>query len=181
MRKKNIFIAVVDFILAGLLLGLGIVMIPEVTDVGNIILLIVIGALLLVYVYYYLLVKVAKKSSGIILILTLIEMIVLTIIAVTCILSEILNKTIIGEGMKSLGLAFWIRGVVESFRAYYYKGNTTKYPVYKVILNVILITLGTWFFISNIISNLILVWSLAVIFVIASIAMIILGILKIKK
>ena len=172
--KKNLFRAIIAFILAGISMALGIIMIPKVTDVGN--------TILLIYVYYYLLVKVAKKSSGVVLILTLIEMIVLTIIAVTCILSDVLNMTIITEGVQILGLAFWIRGVVESFRAYYYRGSTTtKYPVYKVFLNVTLITVGTWFFISSIVSNAILVWSLAVVFVIASIALIIWGILKLKK
>ena len=180
--KKNLFRAIIAFILAGISMALGIIMIPKVTDVGNTILLIVIGVILLIYVYYYLLVKVAKKSSGVVLILTLIEMIVLTIVAVTCILSDVLNMTIITEGVQILGLAFWIRGVVESFRAYYYRGSTTtKYPVYKVFLNVTLITVGTWFFISSIVSNAILVWSLAVVFVIASIALIIWGILKLKK
>ena len=175
--KKNLFRAIIAFILAGISMALGIIMIPKVTDVGN-----TIGVILLIYVYYYLLVKVAKKSSGVVLILTLIEMIVLTIIAVTCILSDVLNMTIITEGVQILGLAFWIRGVVESFRAYYYRGSTTtKYPVYKVFLNVTLITVGTWFFISSIVSNAILVWSLAVVFVIASIALIIWGILKLKK
>lgn len=181
--KKNLFRAIIAFILAGISMALGIIMIPKVTDVGNTILLIVIGVILLIYVYYYLLVKVAKKSSGVVLILTLIEMIVLTIIAVTCILSDVLNMTIITEGVQiSWFIAFWIRGVVESFRAYYYRGSTTtKYPVYKVFLNVTLITVGTWFFISSIVSNAILVWSLAVVFVIASIALIIWGILKLKK
>lgn len=90
--------------------------------------------------------------------------------------------TIITEGVQILGLAFWIRGVVESFRAYYYRGSATaKYPVYKVFLNVTLVTVGTWFFISGIVSNVILVWSLAIIFVITSIALIIWGILKLKK
>ena len=88
--KKNLFRAIIAFILAGISMALGIIMIPKVTDVGNTILLIVIGVILLIYVYYYLLVKVAKKSSGVVLILTLIEMIVLTIIAVTCILSDVL-------------------------------------------------------------------------------------------
>lgn len=105
--KKNLFRAIIAFILAGISMALGIIMIPKVTDVGNTILIIVIGVILLIYdSYYYLLVKVAKKSSGVVLILTLIEMIVLTIIAVTCILSDVLNMTIITEGVQILGLAF---------------------------------------------------------------------------
>ena len=53
--KKNLFRAIIAFILAGISMALGIIMIPKVTDVGNTILLIVIGVILLIYVYYCLL------------------------------------------------------------------------------------------------------------------------------
>ena len=46
--KKNLFRAIIAFILAGISMALGIIMIPKVTDVGNTILLIVIGLILLI-------------------------------------------------------------------------------------------------------------------------------------
>lgn len=176
--KKNIFLAVLLFIMAAISLALGIVMIPKVTQLGLTILIIVIGVLLLIYVYGYL-ITVVKKSRGVMLVLTLIEMVILTLVALSCILIRIINKTFITEGIQVLGLAFWIRGVVESFRAYYFRGQEGhKYPVYNVIINVFLITIGTWFFFSHLISNSQLVWALAVFFIAASIALVVIGILK---
>ncbi len=178
--KKNIFTAVMCFILAAICLALGIIIL--VTNWGEIILLAIIGVLLLSYVYGYLLLKVALKSKGVVLILTLVEMIVLTAIGVTCVLSEFVNITFLKEGIKILGLALWIRGVVESFRSYFYRGTQNKkYPIYYVVLNVILITAGTAFFLRPFITNTILVKIVAVLFFVATIGLIIFGILKLRK
>lgn len=180
--KKRVFKAVVMFIIAAITLALGIVIIPEVTDLGQTILHILIGGLLLVYCYGYLLPKVVSKSKNTILVLSLIELVLLTFIAVTCIIETWVNIAILTEGCLIIGLALWIRGVVESFRAYFYqKSSANKYPVYKVILNVILITVGTWLYVTPIISNFGLIYVFAFILIATSIALIVMGILKLKR
>ncbi len=186
--KKNIVSAVFMFIAAVACLVFGIIMIPGVTTIGNEILLILIGVILLIYVYGFLLPKVLKKVRGVNLVLTIIEMTLLTLIAVTCVLVKFLEKEgnnpiFGGEATMILGFAIWIRGVVESFRAYYYKGSTstTKYPVYKVFINVALITLGTWVFFTDVLKNENLILTVAILLLVACVILVILGVLKITK
>lgn len=180
--KNRTFQAVLMFIVAAMALTLGILIIPEVTSIGETILHILIGALLLAYCYGYLLPKVVSKSRNTILVLSLIELILLTFIAVSCIIETWVDITILTEGCIIIGVVLWIRGVVESFRSYYYqKSNSNKYPVYKVFINIILITAGTWLFVSPIIGNFELLYVFAFLLVAASIALIVMGILKLKR
>lgn len=180
--KNKVFRAVLMFIIAAISLTIGIVIIPEVTKFGKTVLHILIGVLLLVYCYGYLLPKVVKKAKNTILVLSLIELILLTFVAVTCIIETWVQMTFLTEGCLIIGVALWIRGVVESFRSYFYQKNSAnKYPVYKVILNVILITVGTWFYVSPIISNFELLYVFSFLLIAVSVALIVMGILKLKK
>lgn len=180
--KNKVLKAVLMFIAAAIALTLGIIIIPEVTNFGKTILHILIGILLLTYCYGFLLPKVVSKSKGTILVLSLIELVILTLIAITCILETWINITILTEGCLIIGVAFWIRGVVESFRSYFYqRSQTNKYPIYKVIFNVLLITIGTWFYVAPIISNTQLLYVFSFIMLVTSIALIVTGIIKLKK
>ena len=124
--KKNTIKAVLFFIVAAILLTLGIIILPEVTNIGLTILHILIGLCILAYAYGFLLTKVVTKSKGTILVLSLVELILLTFIAVTCILKTWLPISFIDEGCLILGLAFWIRGVVESFRSHLSNATSGK-------------------------------------------------------
>lgn len=180
--KKNTIKAVLFFIVAAILLTLGIIILPEVTNIGLTILHILIGLCILAYAYGFLLTKVVIKSKGTILVLSLVELILLTFIAVTCILKTWISISFIDEGCLILGLAFWIRGVVESFRSHL--SNSTsgkKYAIYKVVMNILLITVGTWIFVSPIFTNHQLLYVFAGVFICSCITCIVLGVLKLKK
>lgn len=177
--KKRVFQAIMIFILATISLATGIVIIPEVTNIGKTILHILIGVVLLIYCYGYLVRKVVAKAKGTILVLSLLELVVLTLIAITAIIDTWVNIAILTEGCLIIGIAFWIRGVIESFRSHFNKAS--NYPLYKAFLNIILITVGTWFYVSPIISNFQLLYVFAGLFICSSIALIILGIIKLKK
>lgn len=179
--KKSLIKAIAMFVLAAVLIAAGVIFLPPVTNYGEIVLLIIIGILLLVYVYGYLLPKVTLKSKGVILLLTLIEMALHTVLALTCIFTKFFGTPIFKDGFVILGVAMWIRGVVETFRAYYYRGNGTKYPLYKVAITVLLITGGTYLYLKPIITNIQLVYGLCFAFFGCAILLVVLGILKIRK
>lgn len=180
--KKKLVQAILLFIIAGISLTSGIILIPNITDYGEFILAFIISALILVYVYYYLLLKIVKTSRGSVLILTLIEMILLTIIAISSIIGKFASLPYLDDSNKIIGLVFWLIGLIESLRSYYYNESYNhSYPIYKLIVNLTFITLGTWFFVTSYEFNIVLIWAISILLFILSIALIIKGILKIKN
>ncbi len=179
--KKRILQAIILFIIATIAIFSGIMLIPTITNFGELTLAFVVSALILVYVYYYLLLKVLNKSRGSVLILTLIEMILLTVIAIGSIVGKVTNIMYISDTNKIIGISLWIIGLIESLRSYYYiHGYNVNYSMYRLIINLILITIGTWCFITTYFITTILVYLISVTLFIISIALIIKGILKIK-
>ena len=180
--KKKLVQAILLFIIAGISLTSGIILIPNITDYGEFILAFIISALILVYVYYYLLLKIVKTSRGTVLILTLIEMILLTLIAVSSIIGKFASLPYLDDSNKIIGLVFWLIGLIESLRSYYYyESYNHSYPIYKLIVNLTFITLGTWFFVTSYEFNIVLIWAISILLFILSIVLIIKGILKIKN
>ncbi len=179
--KKSLLQAILMFILSAILITAGIVFLPPVTNYGEAALLFIIGVILLIYVFGYLLRRVAKKSKGTVLLLTIIEMSLFTILALTLVLTKVFGKPLFKDGFVILGLAMWIRGVIETFRAYYYRGSSTKYPIYNVVVTILLITGGTYLYFNPIITNLQLIYGLCILFFISAVILIIYGILKLKK
>ncbi len=180
--KKEITKSILLFILSAVLLVLGTIILPEVTNIGESILLIVLACLILFYVYGYLLFNVAKKSKGVLLVLTLFEMIILTFVAAVAIINTWIEFGGFSEGTVIIGICLWVRGVVESGRAYYYQKSEEKgYPIYKVMINVLLITFGTLLYVGELLYNYELLYLLCFSFICLSIASIILGVLKLKK
>lgn len=179
--KKKLIQSIILFVIAAICLSTGIILIPTISSLGDMIVLFVVNALILVYVYYYLLIKVISKSKGPILILTLTEMIVLTIISVGSIVGNFMGYIKIIDINKIIGVVLWIVGLIESLRAYYYNQSFNKnYPMYHTIINLLLVTFGAIIFIINISINIILSWIITIILLILSIMFIIKGILKIK-
>jgi hypothetical protein len=67
------------------------------------------------------------------------------------------------EPSKILGIALYIRGVTEIFRAYYYKtSETNKYPVWWLVVSIMFITFGSYFIFKGGITKETLLWVLAV-------------------
>lgn len=122
-----------------------------------------IAFLIVLYLCTYLVKKVARGGNGVIRILTIIEFVVLSLIALGCIFSQfgIFN---IGEPCQIAGLIMWCRGTIEVFRAYYFRGSSTvKYPVWLVAVAVALVTFGTYLYVKPLFTAQHLQWVLAAI------------------
>mgnify|MGYP000805301574 FL=1 len=113
---------------------------------GKQIINIIICVCIILYLVFFLLKKIMKRTNGVVKVLTIIEFVILALIALGCILQQfkVIN---VGGACAILGLALWCRGTVEIFRAYYHqKGNNEKYPVWWLAVAIALVTLGTYIF-----------------------------------
>ncbi len=113
---------------------------------GSKIVNIMIAVAIIMYLIFFLAKKIKSYSNSTILVLTVIEFVLLAIIALGCILSQF-NVINIGGPCEILGLALWCRGTVELFRAYYYRRESSVYyPVWYVAIAVAMVTFGTYIF-----------------------------------
>ncbi len=140
---------------------------------------IVIAGVLALYLIGYLLKKVIGAKITVVKVLTIIEFTILSLIALGCIISQFavfyFDISII------LALALWMRGTVEIVRVYYYNGASGKYPMYKLIISILLVTLGGYVFASNFISTEMVLWVATGVAFIFSLIIFILGFYKNPK
>ncbi len=147
-------------------------------DWGYSIVKLVIAVILVLYLALYLSKKVFKKDKGAIKILVIIEFVVLSLIALSCILAQF-NVFNINDAGKILGLVLYLRGSIEIFRAYYYdRSSTQKYSVWWLIVSLLLVSVGVAFMIGGYLSNVQVLWALVVTLFVLGIIFIILGIVK---
>lgn len=171
----------VYLILSAVFIAVGIVMIPEVTDLGAKILNIVLAIALVIYSILYLFPKI-KRHKGSIQILVIVEFVIVCLVAIGLVLVQFKVFQITGV-VRILGLVIWLRSVVELFRAYFYRGKDSsyKYPVWLFCIYLVLITFGTYIFASPFISDAKLVLIMAILFLIVAIFLIVLGIVLLPK
>lgn len=118
---------------------------------------IVICACLVVYIFGFLVKKIAK-SRGVVQVLTIVEFVLLALIAVGCVLQQfkVIN---VGGSCAILGLALWCRGVVEIFRAYYHqKGNNDRYPVWWLVIAIFLVSFGVYLYVRPLFQDITVLW-----------------------
>lgn len=150
------------FVLAVLAIAVGVVLLPQVTSWGTTMLNWVIAAGLVAYSFAYLL-GVARHSGGKIKLLTIIEMVVMLLIAVGLVLAQF-QIFAVSEICQIVGLALALRGIVCMFKAYYYQFDSkSKYPLFSFVLNLVILILGVYTFAKPFVSNSQLVIALAVI------------------
>ncbi len=138
----------------------------------------IIAIVLVLYLAFYLFKKMFKKGNKAIRILVILEFVILSIIALSCVLAQfnVLNVTDAG---KILGIVLYLRGSIEIFRAYYYdRSSSEKYSVWYLILSLILVSVGVAFIVRNFLTNLHVLWALVVLLFILGIIFIVLGALK---
>jgi len=124
-----------------------------------------IAALIIFYLVAYLSKKVARGGNGVIKILTIVEFVLLSLIALGCILSQfkVFN---FGGPCEIVGLIMWVRGAIEIYRAYYFKGTSTKYPAWLVAVAIGLVTFGTYLYVKPLFTAKHLQWVLAAVMLI---------------
>lgn len=137
----------------------------------------IIFVCILLYLILFLLQKIRKRSNGVVKVLTIIEFVILSLIALGCILQQfkVIN---VGGACAILGLALWCRGTVELFRAYYHqKGNNDKYPIWWLIIAIVLVTFGTYIFAKPIFQDIVILWIFVILILLCSLILIVDGIL----
>ncbi len=138
---------------------------------------IIICACIILYLALFLFKKVMGRANSVVKILTIIEFVVLALIALGCILQQcrVFN---IGGACAILGLVLWCRGTVEVFRAYYHqKGNNEKYPIWWLVVAIVMMTFGTYIYAKPLFSDVVILWIFVVLILLVSIILIADGIL----
>ena len=169
---------IVYFVCAGLLLLLGLFLIPNFifADLGYEILNYVLAAAVLAYLFGYLIHK-FKYVRSTLLVLTIIEFVLLFLVALGLVLQEF-DIVPVDEPCQILGLAFALRGIVEMFRAYFHQmGSNARYPITQFILNLVILIFGVYIFARPFIDRDTLVLVMIIISFVASVLCLVLGIL----
>lgn len=171
----------VYFIVSILSTALGIVLIVKNYEIGLKILNIAIAILLVVYLVLFLF-PILKHKKGTIQVLTIVEFVLVALIAIGLVLQQF-NVFNIAESCEVIGLVIWLRAVVELFRAYFYRGKDSnyKYPTWYFCSMLALITLGTFMFAKPFFNNTQVVLALSIACFIVSIVLIVLGIVYVPK
>jgi hypothetical protein len=105
---------------------------------------ITMGVALTLYLIFYLAKKLLNASNPKIQLLTIIEFIVLTVIALGCFLAQF-DILKVSQPCMILGIALWARGAIEIVRAYLYRGATDKkYPAWLLVVAIAMVTFGTY-------------------------------------
>ncbi|MBQ8163552.1 MAG: hypothetical protein IJZ93_04205 [Clostridia bacterium] len=127
------------------------------------------------YLIFYLAKKIKSSPNQTILILTIIEFILLMVIALGSVLSQFDILKIQGPG-QIIALALWLRGVVEIVRAYFYRREISEtYPIWQLVIAIAMVTLGTYLFAKPFISTEVLQWILCSIILVLGIVFIFIG------
>lgn len=142
---------------------------------GNFIKIVIAGVLFL-YLFGYLLKKMLSAKITVVKVLTIVEFTLLALIAVGCIVSQFAVFSF--DISLILALALWMRGTVEIIRAYYYNNATDKYPIYKLLIAIALVTLGGFILASNFISTEMVLWVATGVAFIFSFIIFVLGFIK---
>lgn len=179
--KRFKFDWLVCFIVSVLAIALGIVLIVNDYKIGMQILNIVIACILILYLFLFLL-PILQHKRGTIQILTIVEFVIVALIALGLILQQFKVFNIVGA-CRIIGLVIWIRSVVELFRAYFYRGKESsyKYAVWYFCIILALITLGTWMFASPFFSDQQVVLALSISCFILAALLIVMGIIFVSK
>lgn len=141
----------------------------------------IIAGLILLYIGLYLVKKIANGSgNGVVKVLTIIEASLLLFIAVSAVLTQFnIDIVYVSNAGQILGLALWLRGTVEVFRAYYFKSSDeTKYPVWWLVIAIIFISVGVALFVKNFLSNEVILWIVVGVLALLGIISIIVGVVK---
>lgn len=148
---------------------------------GSKIINILIALCIIAYLIFYLAKKVKGPAKRAIKILTIVEFAVLSLIALGCVFSQF--KVINVQGACQIfGLALWTRGVIEVFRAYYYRADSKEvYPVWYLAISIVMISLGVYCFAKPFIQDIVILWLFVSLLFVSGVLLLALGINNKKK
>lgn len=139
---------------------------------------IIIAVIVLLYAFLFLLKRIARRGNGVVKALSVIEFAVLILISLGLLVSQFSKLAL--DAYVIISIALWMRGVVEIFRAYYWNKVEAKYPVYKLVFAIILVSVGAYFFSAGAkyINNLVILWMATIFGAVFGIIVFILGFMK---
>lgn len=145
------------------------------------------AAMIVMYLVGFLFKKILS-SRGVIKVLTIIEFTLLALIAVGLVFSQLAILNIPDSPSMILGIALYIRGVIEVFRAYYHqKDSKVKYSTGWLIVAILMITGGVVLITTNLVQKMTVLVILLIALFVLGISSIVYGILakpkttKVKK
>lgn len=142
----------------------------------------IICVCLILYLCLFLIHKIRTRANGVIKVLTIIEFVLLALVALGCVLQQFKVFNFVNGACAILGLAMWCRGVVEIFRAYYHQhGNNDRYPVWWLVIAICLVTIGVYFVLRPPFSDIVILWIFVVFILLVSIILFIDGFLAKPK
>lgn len=146
----------------------------------------IVAVFLSLYLFGFLLKKVTRTKGQTLKILTIIEFIILALIDLYLILGQFIPELNIipinGGACAVTGLALWVRGIVEIFRAYFYRNNTSEdYPIWWLCIAIGFVSIGMWMLVKPFISNVAITWIFAVVFFVIGLASFAYGIYAKRK
>lgn len=182
VKKMNkIFKSILMFVLAFLFLLLGVAILPLISNLGEDILYLFVGFSIIIYTYGLLLIKRVVKAKGTIYVISLTETILLTMIALFSIINFFVDMNIISNASIIMGMAILMRCVTEVIVAYYITKENKTYSLSRTLVNILLTILGTMFIASSTMTNNILIYAFSAIFVVSSVATIVMGVVNLKN
>lgn len=147
------------------------------TDLVMLFMALVIG----LYLFMFLIKKI-NRYRGVVQVLTIIEFVLLTLIALGLVFSQFNILAIPKQPSVILGLALYCRGVIEIFRAYYYHHSMkTIYPVWWLVVAILFVTFGVYLMVKPLVQLTLIVWLLAISVIVIGIFLITYGALANPK
>lgn len=147
------------------------------TDLVMLFMAIVIG----LYLFMFLIKKI-NRYRGVVQVLTIIEFVLLALIALGLVFSQFNILAIPKQPSVILGLALYCRGVIEIFRAYYYHHSMkTIYPVWWLVVAILFVTFGVYLMVKPLVQLTLIVWLLAISVIVIGIFLITYGALANPK
>ena len=147
------------------------------TDLVMLFMALVIG----LYLFMFLIKKI-NRYRGVVQVLTIIEFVLLALIALGLVFSQFNILAIPKQPSVILGLALYCRGVIEIFRAYYYHHSMkTIYPVWWLVVAILFVTFGVYLMVKPLVQLTLIVWLLAISVIVIGIFLITYGALANPK
>ena len=122
----------------------------------------IIALFLSLYLFGWLLKKMLRTSGSTLKVLTIIEFVLLLLVDLYLILGQWIPQLRIvpvNGACATAGLAIWIRGCVEIFRAYFHQRDSKSYyPIWWLVVALAFVSVGMWMMVAPFITDLTLLW-----------------------
>ena len=147
-------------------------------DWGNNTFELILCCLLVMYIFLFFVPRIKSGKNKGVHTLWLLETGILVVLAVLCLLGQLGILSFVSPCLV-FGIAFWLRGTFHIVKTYLHEGKGKKgYPLFLLLMSIVLITLGTYLILRPIAGNLFL-WAVSLSILVFSAVALLLGFLTI--